>query len=77
MLFLLEVHTLEEKIVKRFDENEKQKKSSKNSDEFVNFMKKLVSVPKQEIDKEIEREKQAKDKNAKKKRFELFLLTSF
>ena len=42
-------------------------KTSKESDRFREFTKKLVAVPKKEIDKELEREKQAKDKKREKK----------
>lgn len=47
----------------------KQEKSAKESDVFINFTKRLIAVPKKEIDEQLklEHEKKEKQKNGKRK----------
>lgn len=45
----------------------KNSKTSKETDRFTEFTKKLVAVPKKDIDKALEREKQMKNKQQEKK----------
>jgi hypothetical protein len=43
------------------------KKDGKESERFVDLARKLVAVPKAEIDRSIAKEREAKDKNKKRK----------
>lgn len=45
----------------------KTSKISKETERFVDFARKLVSVPKEEIDKRIAQEREAKEKAKKRK----------